>query len=377
MHPISVMIKPASSGCNLRCSYCFYADEAAMRTIPNYGIMKPQVLENAIALFLGSAKGSCSFAFQGGEPTLAGLEFFQKVVELQKKYRRPGLTVTNALQTNGILLDNQWCEFLAQNHFLVGLSLDGVKDTHDRYRRGPDGKGSYAAVLRAAQRMEAHHVDFNILTVVTAQLAQNITKVYGFYKKNRWFYQQYIPCMDALEDARGGKDYSLTPSAYGDFLKKLFDLWYQDFRQGLVVSVRYFDNLLQMLQGYPPESCAMAGHCNVHYLVEADGSVFPCDFYAMDDYRIGNLNTDTVEQMDQQRRAIRFLETSVELTQRCKGCPWYSLCRGGCRRDYTQGEDAHNYYCESYRAFFEYAFPRLRQAAAVLQRMRSARPPLG
>ena len=146
MHPISVMIKPASSGCNLRCQYCFYADEAAMRTIPNYGVMTDQVLENAISLFLQSAKGSCSFAFQGGEPTLAGLDFFKKVVELQKKYARPGLTVTNALQTNGVLLDQEWCEFLAKNHFLVGLSLDGVKDTHDLYRHRPDGKGSYNSV---------------------------------------------------------------------------------------------------------------------------------------------------------------------------------------------------------------------------------------
>lgn len=373
MHPISAMIKPASSGCNLRCQYCFYADEAAMRTIPNYGIMTDQVLENAISLFLQSAKGSCSFAFQGGEPTLAGLDFFKKVVELQKKYARPGLTVTNALQTNGVLLDQEWCEFLAKNHFLVGLSLDGVKDTHDLYRHRPDGKGSYNSVLRAAQLMGANHVEFNILTVVTAQLAKSVTKVYGFYKKNRWYYQQYIPCMDALEDQRGQNEYSLTPKAYGEFLKKLFDLWYQDLCQGLVISIRYFDNLVQILQGMPPENCAMAGHCNIHYLVEADGSVFPCDFYAMDDYRIGNLNTDTVEQMDEQRRAIRFVEDSLAKGERCKPCPWYPLCRGGCRRDYTDGEDSHNYYCESYRAFFEYAYPRLRQAALLIQRLRGSR----
>lgn len=371
MHPISVMIKPASSGCNLRCKYCFYADEASLRSIPNYGMMKPEVLENAIALFMRSAKGSCSFAFQGGEPTLAGLDFFRRVVALQEKYARPGLAVTNALQTNGMVLDEEWCRFLAAHHFLVGLSLDGVKDTHDLYRLRPDGKGSFSSVLRAAQRMEAHHVEFNILTVVTAQLARNITKVYGFYKKNGWLYHQYIPCMDALGGGRGGAEYSLTPQAYGEFLKKLFDLWYQDFSRGFAVSVRYFDNLLQMLQGAPPESCAMAGHCNVHYLVEADGSVFPCDFYALDAYRLGNLNTDSVEQMDEQRAAIRFIEASLDKPARCRSCQWFALCRGGCRRDYTEGDEPHNYYCESYQAFFSYAYPRLLQAAELCRRLRS------
>lgn len=370
MHPISVMIKPSSSSCNLRCRYCFYADEASLRTIPNYGFMTPDLLEQAIPFFMNAAKGSCSFAFQGGEPTLAGLDFFRKVVSLQKKYSRPGLQITNALQTNGMLLDEDWCSFLAENHFLVGLSLDGIKATHDCYRVHPDGKGSYATVLRAAQRMQSHHVDFNILTVVTSQLAQNITKVYNFYKRNNWLYQQYIPCMDPMEEQRGGNGYSLTPQAYADFLKKLFDLWYQDFTQGFIVSIRYFDNLLRIMNGIPPESCAMTGHCNVQYLVEADGSVFPCDFYAIDKYCLGNLKTDSIEQLDDKRHSLRFVESSKELTGKCANCTWYGLCRGGCRRDYTQEEDSHNYYCESYKAFFEYAYPRLSHIAN-LSRQRS------
>lgn len=369
MHPMSVMIKPASSGCNLHCTYCFYADEISMREIPNYGIMTSETLENIISVFMRSAEGYCSFAFQGGEPTLAGLDFFRTVVSLQKKYARKNLTVTNALQTNGMLITDEWCEFLSENHFLVGLSLDGMKTTHDLYRCRKDGKGSYAAVLHAAQKMQAHHVDFNILTVVTAQLAQSITKTYNFYKKNHWLYHQYIPCMDALNDHRGCNRYSLTPQAYGEFLKKLFDLWYLDFSQGFYVSIRYFDNLLQILQGLRPESCSMTGHCNVQYLVEADGSVFPCDFYALDTYCLGNLKTDTIEQIDQKRCEIGFIEKSLLLPERCKNCPWYSLCRGGCRRDYTEGDNAHNYYCESYRTFFEYAYPRLKHAADAFRHM--------
>lgn len=367
MPPISVMIKPASSGCNLRCAYCFYADEAALRGVPNYGIMSDATLETVIRTFLQAASGSCSFAFQGGEPTLAGLDFFRRVVELQKKYARPGLSVTNALQTNGVLLDEEWCRFLAQENFLVGLSLDGVKDTHDLYRRTPADTGSYAAVLRAAQRLDAAKASFNILTVVTAPLAKNITKVYNFYKKNGWLYHQYIPCMDPLADERGGESYSLTPAAYTEFLKRLFDLWYQDVSRGFLVSVRYFDNLMQIMQGRPPESCAMTGQCNVQYLVESNGNVYPCDFYAMDEYYLGNICTDTVAQLDAARTAMQFVEDSREKPAQCKECKWFGLCRGGCRRDYTGGADSHNYYCESYRAFFEYAYPRLRQAAMLLR----------
>ena len=366
MHPMSVMIKPASSSCNLRCKYCFYADEAAMRQVPNYGIMKEETLEAVVKEVMKYADQSCAFAFQGGEPTLAGLDFFKKVVELQKKYSRPGLQVTNALQTNGILLDKEWCTFLAENHFLVGLSMDGTKQTHDNYRLDAHDKGSYSKVLQAAQRMAQQGVQFNILTVVTAQLAKNITSVYNSYKKNGWLYHQYIPCMDALEAQRGKEEYSLTPQQYAEFLKTLFDLWYQDLRRGFVVSVRYFDNLVQILQRRQPESCSMTGHCNVQYLVEADGSVYPCDFYALDSYRLGKIPDNSIDELDRKRIEICFIEESLEKPAKCKQCRWFALCRGGCKRDYTQGEQPHNYYCQSYQEFFDYAMPRLQQAAAFL-----------
>ena len=368
-HPMSVMIKPASSNCNLRCRYCFYADEAASRQVANYGMMSPQTLEEVVRFFLDSAAGHCSFSFQGGEPTLAGLDFFRQVVELERKYGRPGLTVTNALQTNGMVLDREWCRFLGENHFLVGLSFDGIKQTHDLYRRQGDGSGSYSKVLRAAQLLEQYQVDFNILTVVTRQLAANITQVYRFYQKNGWRYHQYLPCMDALESERGGEDYSLTPQDYGEFLKKLFDLWYQDLRRGVVTSIRYFDNLVLLLQGRGAESCAMTGHCNIQYLVEGDGSVFPCDFYALDPYRLGKIPDQTLEELDQRRRELRFVEDSLERPAECAGCPWFPLCRGGCKRDFTPGAAPHNYYCPSYQAFFPYALPRLRQAAAFFSRL--------
>lgn len=369
MHPISVMIKPASSACNLQCKYCFYADEAAKRATPYYGKMTTETLENCVALCMNAAKGTCNFAFQGGEPTLAGLEFFRTVVALQKKYAKKGLVVTNALQTNGLLLDEEWCSFLKENHFLVGLSLDGTKDTHDLYRCSSDGKGSYSTVLRIAQRLKTNHVEFNILTVVTSQLSRNITKVYNFYKRNEWLYQQYIPCMDSLGEDRGEQGYSLKPEEYGVFLKKLFDLWYQDLTRGFYVSIRYFDNLLRIMHGIPPESCAMCGHCNIQYLVEGDGTVFPCDFYALDSYRLGNVNTNTIEEMDARRKEIRFIEDSYLLTEGCKECPWVKLCKGGCRRDYINGQIPKNYYCESFRSFFEYAYPKLENACQLYQKV--------
>lgn len=368
MPPRSVMIKPASSSCNLRCRYCFYADEAAVRGVANYGIMRDTTLETLISKFLSSAQGSCSFVFQGGEPTLAGLDFFKKVVLFERKYNTKNLKIFNALQTNGMVLEDEWCAFLANNHFLVGLSLDGVKDTHDLCRVTPDLAGTYSRVLHAVQILEKHHVEFNILTVVTAQLAKNITKVYGFYKKNHFLYQQYIPCMDALGYARGQNSYSLTPRMYGDFLNSLFDLWYQDLCRGLYVSIRYFDNLLRILNRQAPESCSMTGQCNIQYLAEADGSVYPCDFYALDQYQLGNVLDNSIEELDQRRTQLRFIEDSLQKPEECHVCRWFALCRGGCRRDCIDGAGSKNYYCESYQLFFEHALPRLKQATAMIAR---------
>lgn len=366
MPPLHLLIKPASGSCNLRCRYCFYADEAANRETASYGMMSLETLENAVEKALDFASGSCTFAFQGGEPTLAGLPFYRALMEMTRVHNRKCLKLNYVLQTNGILIDREWAEFLRANSFLVGLSLDGPKGINDRWRVDASGSGTFAKVQRAAMLLRQHGVEFNLLSVVTAQTARNIDAIYGFYQRNMYRYQQYIPCLDPLGEPRGGQEYSLTPELYAQFLKRLFDLWYQDVIHGRFAYNRYFENLVGILRGYPPESCGMAGHCTAQNVVEADGGVYPCDFYALDRYRLGNLNTDSFADIEEARHASGFVELSRQTAPECVSCEWFALCRGGCRRDRDFGGETLglNCFCASYRDFFAYAIGRLRSIAA-------------
>ncbi|MDL2232311.1 anaerobic sulfatase maturase [Ruminococcaceae bacterium OttesenSCG-928-L11] len=362
MPPLTMLIKPASSNCNMRCQYCFYADVSHNREVPSYGMMSLGTLENIVQKALDYASGSCTIAFQGGEPTLIGLDFYRRLVEMVKQYNHKNLNIAYAIQTNGYVIDREWADFFAANKFLVGLSLDGNKDIHDSLRPDFQDKGTFSKVMHAAQVMTAAKVDFNILTVVTRQSARSINKIYNFYKRNGFLYHQYIPCLDPFGEERGGHGYSLTAEQYGQFLMTLFDLWYRDIKQGTLVSVRYFDNLILMLRGYPPESCGMLGHCTMQNVVEADGGVYPCDFYVIDKYLLGNLNEISFADIDANRVKTGFIQASQEVSPPCRGCKWAPLCRGGCRRDRepaTGDKLVHNHFCKSYQMFFEYAIERL------------------
>lgn len=235
--------------------------------------MSEATLEKVIMKSLVAAERVCSFAFQGEEPTLAGLDFFRRVVELQKKHNKHKIEVRNALQTNGIVIDNEWAAFLSENRFLVGLSLDGPKYIHDSYRVGVGGAGSYKTVVRAAQLLTKHKVDFNILTVVTRSSAKRISSIYGFLRRNGFNYQQYITCLAPFTNETVSIDASPSPEEVGDYLCRLFDVWYADVKRGDPVYIRLFANILDMLHGMPPESCNMCGRCNKQYVVESDGTV--------------------------------------------------------------------------------------------------------
>ena len=362
MPPLSVLIKPASGSCNMRCRYCFYVDETLNRETENFGMMSEQTMEAVIRRCLSFASGSCSFGFQGGEPTLRGLDFFQKFTALADRLRPDRLQLHYFIQTNGLMLDEAWAAFFAAHHFLVGLSLDGDESLHDLQRPDAAGRGTFGRVFAAAELLRRFGVEYNLLTVVTAQTARNIRRIYRFYTRNGLLYQQYIPCLDPLGEPRGRRPYSLTPQAFGDFLIRLFDEWYADRRAGKFVYIRYFENLAALMLGRPPESCGMLGHCSLQTVVEADGSVYPCDFYMLDDYRLGNLNTDTMEQINRRREEVGFLQESLGGLEHCRSCRWYRVCRGGCRRD-RQGLGLHevgeNYFCSGYQRFFAHALPLL------------------
>ena len=369
MPPLQLLIKPASGSCNLRCKYCFYCDEMEKREVVNFGMMSEETLEAVVKKALDFADGFCGFAFQGGEPTLVGLPFFYKLLEFQARYNHKNVTITNSIQTNGTRLTPEWAQFLAKHHFLTGISLDGIKHTHDALRLGNDGKGTFGAVMEATRLLKEAGAEFNILTVVNRLTATKVDRIYNFYKKNGFDYLQFIACLDPLGEEPGSRDYSLTPQDYGQFLIRLFDLWYLDLQKGKQPYIRMFENYIALLLGQEPESCEQRGVCSIQFVTEADGSVYPCDFYVLDPYKMGNFREDTVEEMAKKGRESHFLDPSLTPALECRMCPYLFLCRGGCRRNRTElpnGELGLNYFCPSYRAFFDACLPRMRQIASNL-----------
>lgn len=367
---ISVLMKPASGSCNLSCDYCFYCDETANRERGSYGYMSTETLRNVIRKTLPHALHTVSYAYQGGEPMLRGLDFYRKAVEYQKQYNHRGIQIINAFQTNGSLLNEAWCEFFSQNRFLVGVSVDGIEETHNACRHTLMGGRTYEKVVAGIKQLNDYKVDFNILTVVNRKTVNRITEIYRDYRQRGWRYQQYILCLDPLYSQRGESPYSVSPEAYGYFLIQLFRLWYQDWQAGNQPYIRQFENLVGMVMGYPPEACEQLGTCGIQYVVEADGSVFPCDFYALDPYQIGNFNQDRLRQIDDLRDQIRFVDLSRQLPPECLTCEYYKLCRCGCRRQRDEDPAGHTYrfyYCESFKMFFKACGKELKQIAQSIQ----------
>lgn len=358
--------------CNLRCKYCFYGDVSQKREIKNYGVMDEKTLECLVRQAFLEAKHSVCFAFQGGEPTLAGLDFYRKLIEYQKKYNQNHLPVQNSIQTNGIVIDDAWAKFFAKHHFLAGLSMDGYKETHDCFRVDARGEGTFQKVQQAAKILEKNGAEFNLLCVVTNQIARHALKVYRFFKKSGFRYLQLIPCLDDFDTERNG-EHMLSPQRYAEFLKIIFDQYYQDFMNRDYMSIRLFDNYVSMLMGMPPESCGLSGVCSCNFVVEADGSVYPCDFYVLDSYRLGNIHQNTFGEMRTSENAERFVKESASIDERCKKCKWFPICRGGCRRNrepFSSGKPMLNFYCESFYDFFEYSIARMQKMAAVVMQSR-------
>ncbi|MGN1201974.1 MAG: anaerobic sulfatase maturase [Eubacterium sp.] len=366
MKHVHLLIKPSSGMCNLNCRYCFYRDITEKREIKSYGFMNEKTLEQVIVKALSYAQEECTIAFQGGEPTLIGLEFFQKTVDFVKTHNKNSIIVNYAIQTNGIGLDRQWADFFRENHFLVGISLDGTKDTHDCNRIDFNDNGTFSRVMKTIQLFQDQNVEYNILTVVNRKTAKKANKIYNFYKKNKLQYLQFIPCLDPFGKEPGQEMYSLSPQDYGVFLNTLFDLWYQDVINGQPVYISQSESYIEMILGFSPKTCGMSGICGYQHIVEADGSVYPCDFYVTDEYCLGNLTETDFENINQKRQEIHFIEDSSVIESECKACDYYRLCRGGCRRyrfvlqDGTLGR---NYFCESYKIFFSHTYERINKLA--------------
>ena len=242
---LSLLIKPASGACNMRCRYCFYVDETEHRSRASMGMMTAETMEQVLKRVYETNCGICAIAFQGGEPMLAGLDFYRHFSELICSLPNPhGVRLRISMQTNGLLIDEEWAEWMSDNHVLVGISLDGPKELHDRYRTDAGGRGTFERVMRSIELLKSHGVDFNILTVITAGAAENAGRIYSFFRSRGLDYHQFIECLDPMGEPAGSREYSLTPESYGVFLKELFDVWYKDMMSGHYVYNRYFENLM-------------------------------------------------------------------------------------------------------------------------------------
>ncbi len=352
MPPLSIMIKPASSLCNMRCRYCFYNDVASSREDYSFGVMKTETAALLIEKALRFADGeSIYFAFQGGEPLIAGLDYFRffvkKVHQLNKKNSR----IFYSVQTNGTLIDDDFCKFFRENRFLVGLSLDGDYK-NNAFRVDEKRINAHRKIVLAAGKLKKFKVDFNILTVLTGSCADNIEEIYSYFKKEGLRYLQFIPCLRPFGDKTESELY-MTPKQYENYLIKLFRLYVRDYMRNEYVSVRYFDNLMRLYLGQKPEQCGIMGHCSHQFVIEGNGNVYPCDFYCTDKWLLGNINDSELSFLAKTERAEEFIRESLAVPEKCKKCDIYGLCRaGGCKRSREDRD-----YCEAFRAFYRECSP--------------------
>lgn len=366
MKDLTILLKPASAGCNLRCGYCFYADESRNRAQPSRGHMRPETLRAILRnVFCDLSSGDrLCLTFQGGEPTLVGLGFYQSLVEDCRALAPAGVSVRYALQTNGLLLDDAWCAFLREQGFLVGLSLDGPIAIHDAQRRDALGNGSYARVMQAKRRLDRHGTDYNVLMVLTRELARHPHGLMAFLEKNQLAYVQLIPCLGPLDG--GAQACALTPERYASFYNAFFDLWLEAYSRGKYISVKLFDDYIRHLAFGECNACGLLGVCTSQLVVESDGSVYPCDFYALDEYLAGNLAERPLSALLASPVFQAFPKRPLPANPLCAACPFLRLCGGGCPRMRKEVFAAAKGGLCGHRLFLEHALERM---AAIARRL--------
>ncbi|MCK5149012.1 anaerobic sulfatase maturase [bacterium] len=372
----SLLIKPAGPDCNLACKYCFYLEKADLFGDRRVHRMDEAVLESMIKQALSGPAMDFSFGWQGGEPTLMGLVFFRKVVEFQKRYGQ-GRRVSNSLQTNGILIDEDWGVFLKEYQFLVGLSLDGPEHIHDHYRKKRDGSGSWRQVMESARLMLDLGVEVNALVVVNDYSVQFPEEIYQFHKDLGLNWMQFIPCVESdVSDPSQPAECAVSGVAFGKFLMTLFDLWWADL-DGLTpgTNLRFFDAVLHHYVSVPPPLCTLKQVCGDYLVVEHNGNVYPCDFYVEKDYLLGNVLDDDINTLSQSAQQEAFGRAKSKRHDDCQTCEWLRLCWGGCPKDRIgDSEPGLSHLCEGYQLFFAHAHERFTDLAQRFKR-REAEPP--
>ncbi|ELV2767075.1 anaerobic sulfatase maturase [Enterobacter cloacae] len=350
-----VMTKPASSRCNLDCQYCFYIAK------PPRPVMSEATLECFIKQYISAQTGpDVHFAWQGGEPTLCGQDFFRLVVELQRRYG-DGKRITNAFQTNGILLTDNWCRFFQQHHWLVGISLDGPEDLHNALRVNRQGRGTYHKVMAAIKRLRSRRVSFNILTVVNRCNCRHPERVYRSLRSLGTPFLQFIPLVDKENPQ------AISGPEWGHFLKRVFDIWVQeDIGQ---VFVQLFDSTLGVWRGYPSQLCALSQTCGHAFALEANGDVYQCDHFVEPAHLLGNIHRKPLSALNRHKDAVAFgRQKLTTLAEECHRCSVRAFCHGDCPRHREEGKSV---LCSGYQDFFRYSAPYMQAMRNLIQQQRS------
>lgn len=373
-HLTSLLIKPAGPDCNLDCTYCFYLEKSRLFPSGTHR-MSVDTLEVLIRQALQQSGPHISIGWQGGEPTLMGLPWFEQAIEFQKKYGE-GKSVGNGLQTNGLLLDQPWAKFLQEYRFLVGLSIDGPQHIHDKYRVNRGQKGSWETVAASAAMLMDGGVEVNALTVVNDYSAQYPEEIYQYLKEIGFRHLQFIPCVETdPADRTKTAPFSVSAEGYGKFLVRIFDLWQRDFVDGTpTVSVRYFDSVFHKYVGMNAPDCTLGRTCGTYVVVEHNGDVYSCDFFVEPKWRLGNLASDRLADMLNSPQQTEFGNWKADMPQMCLSCRWLRNCWGGCTKDRIRDPQMKdpNHFCRSYMMFFEHADATLTELAVRWRQQQSS-----
>ncbi len=367
----TLLIKPTGPDCNLACDYCFYLDKEKL--YPGKSRMDLSTAEEMIFQVMESGN-PVTFSWQGGEPTLMGLDFFREVIELQKKHGSGGQQVTNTIQTNGTLLNKEWAEFFSRYNFLVGLSLDGPRDLHNNYRAYPDGRGSFDEVKKAAELLQQQEVPFNLLTVLNSRTVNQPKRIVNFFLHQDYNHLQFIPAIETVktEDREKLAPFSPEPKEVGKFLDVVFKKWLEEFPPRF--SVRYFESLVNVSTGRDPGSCRIDASCASYLVVEHNGDVYPCDFYVEEKRKLGNLKETPIREIESGERFTSFAEGKMKLTKECKDCDYLPYCYGGCQRyrGLPSGPEGKSYLCEAYRYFLSRNLKEIKEMASRVKNSRNS-----
>ena len=362
--PFVVMAKPVGPLCNLECGYCYYLKTGQQYEHSDTFRMSDVLLETYVRQYIEASPGpTVTFVWHGGEPTLAGLDFYRRAVDLQKRYLPPGWNCWNNLQTNGTLLDEEWCSFLADAHFDVGLSLDGTSWVHNIYRKDKRGRGTYDIAVSAVRRLQAHGIQPDLLCTVTSDTAKDPVGVYRALRDLNTGWIQFIPIVRRESDGNMTPD-SVSSDAYGRFLSAVFDDWVQHDLGKL--NVQQFAEILLVWSGGKASACWMTPICGRVLILEHDGAVYSCDHFVTPEHRIGDLETSLLAELVDSPVQRRFgQDKSSSLPDQCRACRWLAVCNGSCPKDrfVTAGDHGPglNYLCDGLRHFFAHAEAPLRR----------------